>query len=396
MSSTHIPPRRARALFAVLLALGCGERTPRTITEDGVPVVVQPARHGSAATHVLEDRVVRDIGGLKERSEDEFDHGNGFLTGLSRSDGGLAVIDQHRVRLFDSSGAPIAVVGRQGRGPGEFLGLTLLCRLADDRIVVFDQARRATVITVSGEIEQQTTMPELAFVSEGCFDDGSLLVQTFTRNMSAEVSEMPAVHMRVDGSVIDTLGRFPMTGFRGVSQYMRLHVRGRHVYVSDPRKSEVRRYTADGTLDRMLRTEDSPRRMPEGEAQRWLGGPVAAAGSGASRAERAPRAAEVTWPFYRDLHIDASGRVWIRDFPEDDEAPDRYAIYDSTFAFVGRLDVARGSRRVITNPPPGAPATAPGSAPELVDARGDEVVLLIRDADGAAHFVTRRLRPRDD
>jgi hypothetical protein len=383
------------ALFLVPLA-GCADRTARTLAEDGVPVVVQPARYGSPATLVLDDTVRRDIGGLKERDEDEFDHGNGFLTGLSRADGGLAVIDQHRVRLFDSSGAPIAVVGRQGRGPGEFLGLTLLCRVADDRVVVFDQARRVTVIAAEGAIEQQSTLPELAFVSDGCFDDGSFLVQTYTRSASAEVQEMPAVHMRADGSIVDTIGRFPMGGFRGVSQFVRLHARGRYLYVSDPRTSEVRRYTTNGVLDRILRTDDAPRRMPDGEAQRWLGGPVAAAGSGSQRNDGDPSATEVTWPFYRDLHIDASGRVWIRDFPEDDEAPDRYAIYDSTFAFVGRLDLPRGPRRAVPNRPAGAPETAPGVAPDLVDALVDEVVLLVRDADGAAHFVTRRLRPRDN
>lgn len=394
MAPTHTSRRRARALLAVSLVLACGERAPRTITENGVPVVVQPARYGSAATLVLEDSVARDIGGLQERSEDEFDHGNGFLSGLSRTDGGLAVIDQHRVRFFGGSGAQIAVVGRQGRGPGEFLGLVGLCRVADDRVVVFDQARRVTVIAASGAIERQATLPELAFASDGCFDDGSFLVQTFKRSASAEVQEMPAVHLRADGSIVDSIGSFPMGGFRGVSQYVRLHVRGRYLYVSDPRTSEVRRYTADGALDRVLRTDDEPRRMSADEVRYWLGGPVAAAQPGTNTERRGPDAAEVTWPFYRDLHIDASGRVWVRDFPESDEAPDRYAIYDSTFAFVGRLDLPRGPRRAITNPPPGAPPTAPGSAPDLVDALGDDVVLLQRDADGAAHFVTRRQRHR--
>jgi hypothetical protein len=396
MSSMHIPHRRARALCAVLLALGCSERTPRTITEDGVPVVVHPARHGSAATHVLEDRVVRDIGGLKERSEDEFAHTNGWLTGILRSDGGLAVIDEYRVRLFDGSGVQVAVVGRQGWGPGEFVQLSSICRATDDRVIVLDQTRRVTEIDASGSIRQQTSLPELASMSDGCFEDGSFLLETIPTKLQTEVSESPAVRLRVDGTMVDTIGTFPSYGFRGISQYVRLHVHGRFVYVSDPRRSEVRRYTSDGTLERILRTEDSPRRMPAREAQRWLGGPVAAAGSGTTRNERAPNVAEVTWPFYRDLHIDASGRVWIRDFPEDDEAPDRYAIYDSTFAFVGRVDVPRVPARDAPDQPAGAARKRIGFAPKIVDAIGDEVVLLERDADGAAHFVTRRLRPRDD
>ena len=377
-------------LGSLLAVLACGESR----IDPDVPVVVQPARYGTDATLVLEDTVRRDIGGLAARSEDEFDHLNGFLAGRTRSDGGLAVIDAHRVRLFDRDGAPTAVVGRQGRGPGEFLMLTAICRVRDDRVLVFDQQRRVSEIDAAGTLVRQHTLPELTFASDGCFDDGSFLVQQLTRELMTDGGDALAVRYGADGAVRDSIGRFPSPGFQGWSAFARLHAHGAWLYVADPRRSEVKRYRADGTLERILRTEDAPRPMRAEDARYWLGGPVAAAGSG-SRADAATReVADVTWPFYRDLRIDASGRLWIRDFPEDDEAPDRYAIYDSTFAFVGRLDLPRGPRRPVRNARPGAPATAPGVAPTFVDAVGDDVVLLIRDADGAAHFVTRRLRPR--
>jgi hypothetical protein len=383
-------PLTGTALTASLLA--CGDKARVGTPAANEPVVQHPARYGSAPTFTLDSVPVRDIGGLKERAEDEFDHLNGLLHAVVLENGGLAVIDNSRVRLYDAAGAQIAVVGRAGRGPGEFTGLTQLCRFAGDSLLVLDQLRRLAVISPRGEIVRERTLEEIGIASSGCFHDGSFLTQPFDRNAGREVQSAPAVRTLTDGSVVDTVGTLPRFGLRGVAEYVRLHARGAHLYVSDPRTSEVRRYAPDGSLELVLRTADVPRAMSAADASYWLGGPQAAAGSGRVGGAQ-PDGPATTWPFYRDLLIDASGRLWIRDFPETHEAPDRFAVYDSTGAFVGRLDVPRGPRRTVRNPRTGAPITAPGVAPQLIDAVGDTVILLVRDADGAAHFESRLLRP---
>ncbi len=390
---------RSRVLVGTLMAgtvvASCGGESAggrfTRYTVNGVAMIENPARLGAPATFTLGDSAVRDIGGLAEREEDEFNHKNGFLTGVTLANGGLAVIDWTRVRLFDSAGTQIAVAGRDGRGPGEFSGLTQICRLPGDTLLVFDMSRRLTVLSPQGAVVRQSVVTELALTGDGCFDDGTVVTQTFDKGVTAAVRETRAVRRRDDGSIVDTIGVFPALSFSGAGQYMRLHPHGRFLYVSDPRRNEVRRFRLDGTLDQVVRMADKARAIEAQAAQRWLGGPVAAAGSPDAGGDAGP-SGDLTWPFYRGIKIDGTGRLWVRDFPADDTAPDRWTVYDSAGVFVGSLDVPRSPPRAVPNPPPGAPPMMPGFAPELVDAFGDFVILLERDADGAAHFRTRRIR----
>lgn len=386
---------RALMMLSASVLVACGGESAggrfKRYTVNGVAMIENPARLGAPPTFSLSDSVARDIGGLKERVDEEFNHRNGYLTGVTLSNGGLAVIDWTRVRLFDSAGTQTAVVGREGRGPGEFSGLTQMCRLPGDSVLVFDQTRRLTVVSPQGEIVRQSTVMELALTGAGCFDDGTVVTQAFARNMTTAVRDARAFRRRDDGTIVDSTGVFPTLSFAGVGQYMRLHPHGRSLYVSDPRKNEVRRFRLDGTLDQVVRMGDESRPMASGDAQRWLGGPVAAAGSGSAEDVRRDTG-KPTWPFYRGIKIDGTGRLWVRDFPADDGAPDRWTVYDSDGVLVGSVEIPRGPPREIPNPLPGAPSTAPGFAPELVDAFGDFVILLERDPDGAAHFRTRRMR----
>jgi len=360
-------------------------------TVNGVSMIENPARVGTAATLRLSDSIARDIGGLKEHAEDEFNHMNGFLSGVMLFNGGFAVIDWTQVRVFDSAGTQVAVVGREGRGPGEFSGLTQICRVQGDTLLVFDQSRRVTVLSPRAEIVRQTAIADPGVTGDGCFDDGTLVTQVFENAPVGMVRETHAVRRRDDGSIVDTIGVFPALSFRGVAQYLRLHPHGVFMYVSDPRKNEVRRFRRDGTLDQVVRMADKSRPIDASAAARWLGGPVPMAKSG-TNSEAGVETGKKTWPFYRGIKIDGTGRLWVRDFPEDDRAPDRWTVYDSNGVLVGSLDIPRSAPRAVPNPSPGAPATRPGFPRELIDAFGDFVILLERDPDGAAHFLTRRIR----
>lgn len=391
-----------RGLFATVLlsatafTVACGGELARgrfkRYTVNGVTMIENPARSDAPVTLRLSDSVWRDIGGVQEVADNEFNHRNGFLTGVALKNGGFAVIDWMRVRLFDSSGTQTAVVGREGRGPGEFFGLTWICAMAGDTVLVYDQTRRVSVIAPTGVVARQYVTPDASVPSRGCFDDGSFVTQDFTRTVADDVPSVAAERRSAnDGSIVDTVGILPMQRFRGVSQYVGLRVQGRFVYVSDPRKNEVRRFRIDGALDQVLRMADKSRPIAKEDAQRVLGGPVAAAGS-ASKSAASPSVTDETWPFYQSILVDRDGRLWVQDFPLNDDAPDRWAAYDTTGAPLGTLHVPRAPRRTIANPNTGAPLSVPGFAPDLVDAFGDFVILLERDEDGAAHFRTRKVR----
>ncbi len=359
---------------------------------NGVTIVNNPALRGAAPTLTLSDSVVRDIGGLKENAADEFNHNNGYLSGVALADGVLGVIDQFRVHLFDSTGRRVAVVGRAGLGPNEFAGLERICRMRGDTMIVFDQ-RRVSVVSAQGEIVRQSTIADLNLPATGCFDDGTIVTQSFSARPSDTERLSYAVRRRTDGSVVDTLGAFPLLEYRGVAQYIMLHAHGQFLYVSDPRQSDIRRYRQDGSSDQIVRLADEPRPMDANSAQQWLSGgaPMAAADNGGTGFANGTN--KVMWPFYRALKIDGTGRLWVRSFPDDDTAPDRWTVYDTSGALSGRLDIPRSPPRVIANPRAGAPATFPGQAPELIDAFGDYVILLEKDSEGAMHFVTRRMLP---
>ncbi|MCC6244710.1 MAG: hypothetical protein IT353_17830 [Gemmatimonadaceae bacterium] len=385
----------AALLASTALITACGGESAggrfKRYTVNGVTMIENPARVDAPVTLRLSDSVWRDIGGVQEVADNEFNHRNGFLTGVALKNGGLAVIDWMRVRLFDSSGTQTAVVGREGRGPGEFFGLTWICAMAGDTVLVYDQQRRVSKISPSGVLVNQAAVPDMSTPSGGCFDDGSFVTQAFSRTSSLDVRNVAAERRGADGVVVDTVGILPVYYFTGVSQYVGLKMHGQFVYVSDPRKNEVHRYRMDGALNQVLRMADEARAISAEDAQFILGGPVAAMGS-APDAEPAPKVKDATWPFYKSIRVDRDGRLWIEDFPLDENAPDRWTAYDSTGAAVGTLLLPRGPRRAVPNSPPGAPATMPGSVPEFVDAFGDFVILLERDEDGAAHFRTRKMR----
>ena len=357
---------------------------------NGVVQISNPPRALASIRFRVSDSILRDIGGLQSREDDEFNHRNGYLTGATFSRGGLAVIDWTRVRLFDSRGIQTAVVGQKGSGPNEFQGLTQLCRFGGDSLLVMDDnLRRASIISPQGEIVRQFPYAQFGgtgvkILGDGCFADGSFAAQTFSRAAGESIMESYVVHIRADGAVVDSLGRFPQPSFAGVGRYMRLHLRGDFLYVNDPRTSDVRRYDMHGRLRRVVQMRDESRTMSDKDAAMWGGaGAVAAAGSGApsSRQER-PRT--LTWPFYRDVLIDSNDRLWVLDFPPEQNAPDRWTAYDSTGAVLGAVIVSRG-------PPMG---TSPLLWPTtFIDADRDQILLLEHDADGAAHFRTRRLIP---
>jgi len=84
--------------------------------------------------------------------------------------------------------------------------------------------------------------------------------------------------------------------------------------------------------------------------------------------------------------------MWVRDFPRDQQAPERWTVYDTTGVVIGSLELPRSAPREIENPRTRVMQRIPGLVPKFVDASGDVLVLLERDSDNSAWFVTRRFR----
>ncbi len=396
MSERRVRVRRA-ATLCVLLALGAcagapdASSKPKRFTVAGVTTVENPPRASAPAVFHLSDSIVRDIGGLKEKTEDEFNHRNGFINGVVLSDGGFAVMDWTKVRVFDKNGTQMAVIGRQGSGPGEFQGLGRLCATRGDTLLAFDVNQMRMNVVAAATVVRQFQMDVRALPAQGCLSDGSFLAQGMQKPTGGDVPSAPVVRVTLDGVTTDTLGKFPSQWFEGIAQYMGVTAHGAWMYVSDPHKSEVRRYDVHGKLNLVVKMADAARPIDTDNAARWLGGAVAARGSGV-KAGGNQRVEGNTWPFYRSILVDQDGRLWIRDFPPNDAAPDRWTAYDSTGAVIGALNIPRPARRPVPGAPPGDTATMPGYPREFVDAFGDFIIVLEYDDDGAVHFRTRKIR----
>lgn len=94
----------------------------------GVRIVENRARASAPVQFTLGTKARFDVGGLEPEPDNEFNPIQGYLRGTWLSNGGLAVIDEVRMHLFDAAGKRLAIVGRKGKGPEEVTFITSIYR----------------------------------------------------------------------------------------------------------------------------------------------------------------------------------------------------------------------------------------------------------------------------
>jgi hypothetical protein len=185
------------------------------------------------------------------------------------------------------------------------------------RVVVFD-SNGAHVSTFNARGGEQRG--EVA--SGGCFNDGSLLVadNVAPDPRAPEYRNARALRVTPAGSELEVLGSFPFgSPTPWVPAPPRWVPHGNRVYVGDGRNPEVRVYSADGRLERIVRwTEVAP--LTDDLLVRLVTATVPL--NDPRREERLAnaiaraRAGRTTWtlPAYADLRVDDAGRLWIQDY----------------------------------------------------------------------------------
>ena len=108
-----------------------------------------PTIRDSAGVRIIEHRTIRDLpvafriaekptldlGGLQDDLRAELDAGHPFHHAARLSDGRIIIADHSELRLFDTGGRILQVIGRRGQGPGEFGQLREVCVIPGDTIV---------------------------------------------------------------------------------------------------------------------------------------------------------------------------------------------------------------------------------------------------------------------
>lgn len=367
-----------QACPAILLSMvACsGDATgdaARVVTRDsaGITIVENPSPADSARLpwwRVEEPEI--DIGGIN--AEDAYAVYR--VTGALRlSDDRIAVASSGTddIRIFDPAGTWISTSGRSGEGPGEYQNVTsLVLGAADSLLVVDGMARRVSVLAPDGEFVRTFAVGDVSFVPRivGRFPDGSLLAAPALilgpeDLMDTDgISRPPFVLIRVppDGEAMDTLGEFP-----GAERVIRIQTSGGEVttvsirsvsfgrsstfavhdsvvYIGAQDAPEIPVYGEDGQLRRIIRTGLPPEPVTERHLQAEFERQVEALPEEQQAQFRAQARDNETphndfVPPYGEIRTDRVGNLWVSDYDDPTDPPNRWTVYDPTGAILARI-----------------------------------------------------------
>ena len=237
-------------------------------------------------------------------------------------DGRLLVADQmaHHLILFDSLGAPVTTIGREGKGPGEFAWPTWMGRCAGDSIFVWDpQLSRMTVIGPGGTAAREFHFyVRPAFVS--CFPGGkfALLLPPQQMFMVDHQGHSPPMQSKLavaggDGDSVAVLGTVQLGQTRPLGLLTHIVSGGHRLYLGTGDSGWVDVYDSAGAKAGALPVA-GPRRPPtRADYEHEIDRQLSVFGPG----DREPARTQMLsipmpdlLPAYRALLTDPAGAVW--------------------------------------------------------------------------------------
>ena len=318
----------------------------------------------------LGDAPLLDIGRLDGPEETQFFQ---VSAGARLSDGSfvLGSFGSHDLRRFTGQGEHLWTVGREGEGPGEFVGLTQLVAGPGDTILTYDfRQRRISRFSPDGTFLDARPLESsgengFAFV-EVLLPDGRAV---YTWRLFGGGGDGPppegevrrdtiGVHVSgtADDSVLD-LGRFLgpemvvlQSGASGggfnitisssaFARSTEITASASHVWIGDTGRFEVGRYGFDGKLDVLVRRTFDPVPVDDALIGRAMTEELADADDDnearmiRKRWEDIPIPA--TLPAYEALGIDRAGNLWVQTF-EIPGMPERtWSVFDADGAWLG-------------------------------------------------------------
>ena len=306
------------------------------------------------------------------------------VAGIARlQDGRVAVLSQgnHQLYLFEPSGELSRVIGGRGEGPGEFVRPQLLQYLAPDTLAVWDYWFGGTsYFDTGGELirERSFDVREMMEQAPGAnaesrfhpLPDGSFVVMARGTPPASEprpgsVVREPAKHyMRIGSSYsAQSLGHlegvdewYPEGGwdFPGfptlrVDSYIAAGGDPPSIYLADGERNEIRQFSLDGTLVRIIRRTVAPVPVTETAHREWLEYLSLEAPLGDIEPQPGRTWEEFfaaiprreSYPPVAGLVVDAEGYLWVREWSEDAQGgiPDQWSIFGPGGRWLG---VVRG------------------------------------------------------
>ncbi len=289
---------------AIVCACG-GDGTPKPYAEsDSAGVVIQqlPLVRDADDTIAVSTQPVLELGGTHADSAYELDPDNYALMSATTVSTHVVVADKTRLKVFDTNGQLVNVVGRRGGGPGEFTQIIGLCTF-NDSILVMNQTGHVTVFNPDHTFNR-SFRPNDYPVPNTCFPDGSILTQ-----QTAQRGSTTTTYRRVgtSGNVMAVYVGLPATQYQPTMREISFAVRGSDLIVGAQWSNEVKIFNDSARLARIIRWADETRSVPA-DSSLAVGGPVPMGRSGdVSAAE----AASVDVPSFRRILVDQWERIWL-------------------------------------------------------------------------------------
>ena len=355
--------------FAALAGCaGEGEQPPVTRRDSaGVEIVLNHVPAWSTEEGWRLDGPTLEIG-----SGDEADAGGLYRVGEARllGDGGVLVENagHHEIRLYDADGTLSWSFGGEGDGPGEFRSLDGARRIGSDSILVYDgRASRMTVTSLDGALigtlQMEPTGHRVWELDHYRLGGRSQRGELLLIGSSFQIREMPTPMLHWDS--MPNL-RYGMNGARigtiGLASGMLVYgdptvgnapefFRSTHWGLSDDRfiigdayDYTFNEYRHDGTLERKVRRNHTPRPVETGDVERSVRMSVDRLPEGGLRTrileQRLAMLHPDRMPAYSDLIAERDGHVWVRPYRTKWEGGDvDWDVFDPGGRWLGAVTV---------------------------------------------------------
>lgn len=272
----------------------------------------------------------------------------GRVMGVVKLRDGRIIVADHQaleLKVFTGGGEYEQSLGGQGRGPGEFVGLTRLVRLPGDTVVAGNNLKMVTFSPEGSFVREQlmgwsgAVTPPLFVETQYPLNNGEFLLYALTSSSGQKEerelfrsSTMYLVAERETG-VKDTLG-----SFGGLEQMTYQDVEGshtaiplfpastmlmigtNHLVVGDQAADSVLRYDLETKELTWIRLPLKAQAIPEA-VRREASASSCDWTSDEDRRVRCEASLRMLpeqrrFPMFEDLAVDSLGRVWVKEYPQ--------------------------------------------------------------------------------
>jgi hypothetical protein len=285
-------------------------------------------------------------------------------------DGRLVVTDEgsRQVKFFAPDGRLVHVLGRQGRGPGEFGTLWTVRPFRRDSLMVFDyNQERVSILDLQGNFGRSFAVafgPN--YWAQGVLLDSMIFLAS--PGEGRRQNDITGIYWdstwfvmyRGPDLPVDTIGRYPLGEQPGMGRGRRRAYHFGHrlqfalardrIYMGWSQAYEIGEYTADGKLLRLIRRAYQPQPVTDEVKAQFRQDYEALV-----RAEEGDRVTPeqmtrylafvddadypVSLPAYSALRVDPDGNLWAEDYRIYTQSESRWTVFDPAGRWLGTVQM---------------------------------------------------------